>query len=52
MSVTTLVSATNPLKAKVRYQQKVFGEGNKINVRIELKILGLKVMPVTVMSLP
>ena len=50
MSVTALVSATNALKAKVRYQQKVLDAGNKINVGIELKMLGSKVM--TVISLP
>ena len=47
MSVTTLASATNALKAKVRYQQKALDAGN---VGIELKILGSKVM--TVISLP
>jgi len=36
-------------KAKVRYQQKALDARNKINVGIELKILGLKVM--TVISL-
>ena len=40
----------NALKAKLRYQQKALDVGNKINVGIELKILGLKVM--TVISLP
>jgi len=50
VSVTTLVSATNALKAKVRYQQKALDAGNKINVGIELKILVSKVM--TVISLP
>ena len=50
VSVTTLASATNALKVKVRYQQKVLDAGNKINVGIELKILGSKVM--TVISLP
>ena len=48
--VTALTSATNALKAKVRYQQKALDGGNKINVGIELKILGSKVM--TVISLP
>ena len=48
--VTVLASATNALKAKVRYQQKALDAGNKMNVEIELKILGLKVM--TVISLP
>jgi len=50
VSVTALASATNALKAKVRYQQKVLDAGNKINVGIELKILGSKVM--TAISLP
>ena len=45
-----LASATNALKAKVRYQQKALDAGNKMNVGIELKILGSKVM--TVISLP
>ena len=45
-----LASATNALKAKVRYQQKALDAGNKINVGIELRILGSKVM--TVISLP
>jgi len=49
VSVTALASATNALKAKVRYQQKALDAG-KINVEIELKILGLRVM--TVISLP
>jgi len=40
----------NALKAKVRYQQKALNAGNKINVGIELKFLGSKVM--TVISLP
>ena len=39
--VTTRVSATNALKAKVRYQQKVLDAGSKINIGIELKILSL-----------
>ena len=50
VSVTALASATNALKAKVRYQQKALDAGNKINVGIELEILGSKVM--TVISLP
>jgi len=50
VSVTTVASATNALKAKVRYQQKALDARNKINVGIELKILGSKVM--TVISLP
>ena len=50
VSVTALASATNALKANVRYQHKVFDAGNKINVGTELKIIGLKVMTVT--SLP
>ena len=49
MSVTALASTMNALKAKVRYQQKALEEGNKMNVGIELKILGSKVM---VISLP
>ena len=40
VSVTALASATNALKAKVRYQQKALDAGNKISVGIELKILG------------
>jgi len=36
VSVTILVSATNALKAKVRYQQKALDAGNKISVAIEL----------------
>jgi len=36
----------NALKAKVRYQQKALDAGNKINVGMELKILGSKVMTV------
>jgi len=48
-SDTTLASATNGVKAKVRYQQKALNAGNKIKVGIELKILGSKVM--TVISL-
>jgi len=50
VSVTTLASAMNALKAKVRYQQKALNAGNKMNVGIELKFLGSKVM--TVVSLP
>ena len=50
VSVTALASATNALKAKVRYQQKALDAGNKINVGIELKFLGSKV--VTVIGLP
>jgi len=50
VSVTALASSTNALKAKVRHQQKALDAGNKINVGIELKILGSKVM--TVISLP
>jgi len=50
VSVTALASDTNALKAKVRYQQKALEAGNKINIGIELKILGSKVM--TVISLP
>jgi len=50
VSVTAPVSATNALKAKVRYQHKALDTGNKINVGTELKILGSKVM--TVISLP
>jgi len=37
VSVTALASATNALRAKVRYQQKALDAGNKINVGIELK---------------
>ena len=44
VSVTALASATNALKAKVRYQQKALDAGNIINVGIELKILGSKVI--------
>jgi len=40
VSVTALVSATNALKAKVRYQQKALDAGNIINIGIELKSLG------------
>jgi len=40
VSVTTLVGATSPLKAKVRYQQKALNTENKMNVVIELKISG------------
>jgi len=50
VSVTTLASATNSLKVKGRYQQKALDAGNKINIGIELKILGSKV--VTGISLP
>jgi len=45
-----LASATNALKAKVRYQQKAIDAGKKKNVGIQQKILGSKVM--TVISLP
>jgi len=48
--VTALVDTTSPFKAKVRYQQKALDLRKKLNVGIELKILGLKVM--TVISLP
>ena len=48
--VTTLANATSPLKAKVRYQQKAFDVGNKINIGIKLKILSSKV--VTGINLP
>ena len=44
MSVTTPVSATNALKAKVRYQQKALNVGNKIDVGIELNLLSSKVI--------
>jgi len=50
VSVTALVGATSPLKAKIRYQQKALDPGNKRNIGIELKVLGSKVM--TVISLP
>ena len=36
LSVTALVGATSPLKAKVRYQQKALSIENKINIGIEL----------------
>jgi len=49
VSVTALASATNALKAKVT-NRKALDAGNKLNVGIELKILGSKVM--TVISLP
>jgi len=49
VSVTILASTLNALKAKVRYQQKVLDTGNKINIGIELKILGLKVMTVIIL---
>ena len=41
VSVAALASATNALKAKVRYQQKALDTRNKINVGIELKIPSL-----------
>jgi len=41
VSVTTLASARNALKAKVRYQQKALDAGNKISIGIELKVLSL-----------
>jgi len=44
MSVTTPVSATNALKVKVRYQQKVLNAGNKIDIGIELNLLSSKVI--------
>ena len=44
VSVTALVSATNALIAKVRYQQKALNTGNKINVGIELKFLGSNII--------
>ena len=44
VSIAALVSAMSPLKVKARYQQKALDAGNKINVGIELKILGLKVI--------
>jgi len=50
VSVTALASATNALKAKVRYKQKALDAQNKMNVGIELIILNSKVM--TVISLP
>ena len=50
VSVTTLASAMNVLKAKVRCQQKALNAGNKINIGIKLKILDSKVL--TVISLP
>jgi len=50
--VTALAGVMSPLKSqvKVRYQQKALDVGNKMNVGIEQKILGSKVM--TVSSLP
>jgi len=50
VSVTALVSATNASQAKVRNQQKTLGVENKINVGIELKVLGSKIK--TVISSP
>jgi len=50
VSVTALAIAKYVLKAKVRYQQKALDTGNKVDVGIELKILGSKVT--TVVSLP
>ena len=48
VSGTALASTTSPLKAKVlvKYQQKALNIGNKSNVGIEIKILGMKVMTV------
>jgi len=46
VSVTALVSVMSPLKVRARYQQKALDAGNKINVRIELKIHSSKVMTV------
>jgi len=42
----SILEAVSPLIGKVRYQQKVLDIGNKINIGIELKILGSKVMGV------
>jgi len=50
VSVTALVGTTTPSKANVRYQQKALDMGNKINIGIELKSWGSKVM--TVFSIP
>jgi len=44
VSVTAVVSTVSPLIGRVRYQQKVLDIGNKMNMGIELKILGSKVM--------
>ena len=52
MSVTTLVSAMNALKPKVKYLQKAFDAGNKINVGIEQIIIILSLKLVAVISLP
>jgi len=38
--VNALASATNALKAKVKYQLKALDAGNKINAGIEQKTLG------------
>ena len=46
VSVTAPAGATRPLQAKVMYQQENTRHGNKINVGIELKVLGSKVMTV------
>jgi len=35
VSVTTMMGATSPIKAKLRYQDKVLNVGDKINVGIE-----------------
>jgi len=43
VTVTALASAMNPLKAKIRYQQKAVDIDNKINIGTELKILKSKV---------
>ena len=48
--VTALVGTTSPFKAKVRYRQKALDLRKKLNIGIELKILGLEVM--TAISLP
>ena len=50
MTLRRKLRPESDLKAKVRYQQKALGAGNKINIGIELKNLGSKV--VTVISLP
>jgi len=46
VSFTALASATNALKVKVRYQKESTRCREQINVGIELKILGSKVMTV------
>ena len=51
VSVCLCTSVTNTLKTKVKYQQKALDVRNKPNIeRIQLKILGLKVMTVICLS--